>query len=75
MTLAALRDAVLALPSKDRAALAAELLESLDDQIDEDAAASWEAEIERRAQEVEQAEVNTLPASEVMKRLDRTPSY
>ena len=43
----------LALPASQRARLAQELLQSLDERKDPDAAAKWLEEIERRAREVE----------------------
>ena len=62
-----LREA-LKLPQKARAALAAELMESLDalDLGDE-----WEAEIQRRIADVDSGRVKTIPLSEVRKRLRR----
>ncbi len=43
----------LALPARERARLAHELLASLDDTTDPDAVEVWAAEIERRAREVQ----------------------
>lgn len=43
----------LALPADERALLARELIESLDEATDPDAASSWVAEIERRSREVD----------------------
>jgi putative addiction module component (TIGR02574 family) len=63
----ALRSAALALPPDERAALAAELLESLDgDEADEGAAEAWEAEIARRLGEIERGEVTLVSAAEVL---------
>ena len=68
----AIRSAALALPPDERAALAAELLESLDDEeADEGAADAWEAEIARRLTEIERGEVTLIPAAEVLSRLGR----
>ena len=49
------------LPEEQRAALAAALIESLDDSVDEDAEAAWSVEIARRLHEVESGHVNTIP--------------
>jgi putative addiction module component (TIGR02574 family) len=50
------------LPPDERAALAAELLESLDgDEADEGAAEAWDAEIARRLTEIERGEVKLIP--------------
>ena len=43
----------LALPARERARLAHELLTSLDEATDPDAADAWAAEIERRSREVQ----------------------
>lgn len=68
----AIRPAALALPPDERAALAAELLESLDgDEADEGVAEAWEAEIARRLTQIERGEVKLIPASEVLSRLGR----
>jgi len=42
-------DQALRLPKSGRAALAARLLESLDEEVDADAESAWAEEIERRA--------------------------
>src|SRR5690606_31285533 len=47
-----LLDDAMALPSEDRARVAAALLASLDEAVDEDATSAWAAEIERRADRV-----------------------
>lgn len=52
MTETELRSAVLALPRDERAALAHELLTSLDGRADPDADEAWLRELERRAREV-----------------------
>ena len=49
------------LPDEQRAALAAALIESLDDEVDEDAEAAWSVEIARRLREVEDGLVKTIP--------------
>ena len=45
--------AALALPPDERALLARELIESLDEAADPDAASAWVAEIERRSREID----------------------
>jgi putative addiction module component (TIGR02574 family) len=49
------------LPDEQRAALAAALIESLDQSVDEDAEAAWSVEIARRLQEVESGHAKTIP--------------
>jgi putative addiction module component (TIGR02574 family) len=49
------------LPDEQRAALAAALIESLDDDVDAGAEAAWSAEIARRLQEVESGTAKTIP--------------
>ena len=53
----------LRLPPEGRAALAARLLESLDDAVDEDAEAEWGNEIARRIDELNKRAVKTVPWS------------
>jgi putative addiction module component (TIGR02574 family) len=60
----------LALPREERAALAASLLDSLDAEIHEDAAAAWATEIQRRLAELDCLAVNTVPWAEVRRRLN-----
>jgi putative addiction module component (TIGR02574 family) len=52
------------LPPEARAALAASLLESLDDQVDEDAEVAWAAEIGKRLAEVRDGRVRPVPWAE-----------
>jgi putative addiction module component (TIGR02574 family) len=59
----------LALPSKDRAALADSLLESLDQEVDEDAEQAWHAEIQKRLREIEDGTVEMIPWEEAERRL------
>jgi putative addiction module component (TIGR02574 family) len=49
------------LPDEQRAALAAALIESLDQSVDEDAEAAWAAEIACRLHQVESGDVKTVP--------------
>jgi putative addiction module component (TIGR02574 family) len=63
-----LKDA-LDLPPEARAAIAATLLNSLDDQVDEGAEAAWEAEIIRRVNELDSGKVKAIPWAAVKRRL------
>jgi putative addiction module component (TIGR02574 family) len=58
----------LALPAKDRTALAEALLVSLDGHAEDDTAA-WKAETERRVKELDEGTVATIPWPEVRRRL------
>ena len=61
---AKLLDKALRLPIEARAALAESLIESLDERIDADAEAAWEAEIARRVQELDsRKKTKTIPWS------------
>ena len=51
---------VLALPPAARAALAGSLLEILDETVDDDAEAEWNAEIARRIQELDSGKVRPV---------------
>jgi putative addiction module component (TIGR02574 family) len=53
------------LPAEDRARLAEELLDSLQETSDADADAAWEREIERRVAEIEAESVKLVPAEDV----------
>jgi putative addiction module component (TIGR02574 family) len=66
MTTAELRANVLSLPSEDRAALAHDLIVSLDaEDVEPQVDALWAAEIERRAQDVAEGKVALVDANEV----------
>lgn len=58
---AILLEQALKLPQEARAALAASLLESLDETVDADAEATWAAEIARRIQELDSGAVQPVP--------------
>ena len=62
----------LALPVDVRAALAGSLLGSLDTEVDVDAEAAWQVEIERRVAELDSQSVLPLPWAEVRSRLMAT---
>jgi putative addiction module component (TIGR02574 family) len=55
---------ILRLPAEERARLALELIRSLDGEPDADAAAAWDAEIERRGAEVEAGSATTMSLDE-----------
>jgi putative addiction module component (TIGR02574 family) len=57
-------DEVLKLPAEARAALAGSLIESLDEAVDEDASAAWEAEIAERVRQLDDGSVKPIPWSE-----------
>ena len=59
----------LALPPEGRAALADSLLESLDQEIDDDAKQAWLNEIQKRLREIEDGTVDLLPWEEAERRL------
>ena len=57
------------LPQEARAALAASLIDSLDDEVDEDAEAAWATEIARRVEEVRSGSVTLIPWTEARRRI------
>jgi putative addiction module component (TIGR02574 family) len=59
----------MALPVEARAALAGQFLDSLDETVDATAEAEWEKEIERRVTQLRTNSVQTLPSTEVRRRL------
>ena len=58
----------MALPPEARAALASSLIESLDQNVDEDAEAAWQQEIARRMDGVQAGTAKTVPWSEVKRK-------
>ena len=52
------------LPIEARAALAGTLLDSLEESVDRDAEAAWDAEISLRLKEIDQGKVNLIPWAE-----------
>ena len=60
---------MLRLPSEQRAALAGELIQSLDQEVDEDAAAAWSVEISRRLERLDSGRATTVPWSEARRRI------
>ena len=65
-----LREA-LALPPEARASLAGSLIDSFDDEVDENIEAEWDAEIARRIREIDEGKVTLVPWAEVRRRLTR----
>jgi putative addiction module component (TIGR02574 family) len=59
----------LQLPADARAALAGSLLDSLDEEVDEDAETAWQLEINRRIEDLDSGKVNTVPWSEARRRI------
>ncbi len=51
----------LALSENDRSDLAARLIDSLDQQADDDAPSAWDAEIARRIADIDRGSANLLP--------------
>lgn len=62
-----LRDDLLMLPIESRASLAHALIESLDEESDENAEALWAAEVRRRDAEIRAGTANLKPAEQVLR--------
>jgi len=62
---------VLALPERDRAFLARELIASLDDTMDPDAETQWREVIDRRSSEIEEGKVACRPVEQTVKAIRR----
>jgi len=67
-----LLEEALRLPVEARAALAASLLDSLDNAVDPDAEARWDAEIARRVRELDEGKVRPIPWAEARRELFRS---
>ena len=65
----ALLEKALRLPPKARAALIARLIESLDGTSDEDAEVAWQAEIDRRARDLDEGDVQLVPWAEARRQI------
>ena len=63
-----LQDA-LELPPEARAALAASLLDSLDQAVDEDAETAWQSEILTRLKELDEGRVRLVPWAEARRQI------
>jgi putative addiction module component (TIGR02574 family) len=61
------------LPEKDRATLAALLIESLEGEPDADVERAWAEEIERRLKQLAAGEVETIPWEQVREELFGRP--
>lgn len=59
----------LRLPEAERAALAGELIESLETEVDADVEASWAVEIRRRVKDLSEGRAQTVPWSEARRRI------
>jgi putative addiction module component (TIGR02574 family) len=59
----------LGLPEVERAKVAASLIESLDGPAEPDAEAAWDVELARRIEEFDRGEVETVPWSDLRRRL------
>ena len=57
---------VLALPERDRAFLARQLIASLDDTVDADSETQWHEVIDRRSSEIEGGKVSCRPVEQVV---------
>lgn len=69
--LAAVLADALRLDDESRAALAAELLGSLDGPADSDAESAWDAEIERRIAAIEAGTIQLEPWEQVRQRIEK----
>ena len=61
----------LRLPEAERAALAGELIESLETEVDADAEAAWSVEIRRRVEDLNAGRARTVPWDEARRRIRR----
>jgi putative addiction module component (TIGR02574 family) len=64
-----LLEEALLLPTEARAALAGELIQSLEDRVDEDAEEAWSAEIRRRLEQLDAGTAKTIPWREARRRI------
>jgi putative addiction module component (TIGR02574 family) len=67
-----LKDA-LGLSPEARGALAGRLIDSLDNEVDPDAEAAWDAEIARRDEEIRSGRVKPLPWADARREIFRAP--
>jgi putative addiction module component (TIGR02574 family) len=66
-----LLQSALGLPESDRAEIAASLIRSLETVIDDDADATWAAEIQQRLESIDKGEVQFVPWLDVMQEMHR----
>ncbi len=59
----------LGLPENDRADLAARLIDSLDQRVDDDALSAWDAEIARRIRDIDSGSVRLIPWPEARRKI------
>ena len=64
-----LRSELATLDSDDRADLAYYLLQSLDEEVDPNVEAEWDAELDRRIADIESGKLQGIPGDEVMAEL------
>ena len=64
-----LLEEALRLPDEERAALAGELFESLETEVDADAEAAWSVEIRARLDRLDAGTATTIPWSEARRRI------
>ncbi len=64
-----LLDEALKLSPEKRAALAGSLLDSLDQDVDEDAEAAWAVEIKRRLRDLDNGTVKLIPWAEARRKI------
>ncbi len=69
VTLEKVTHEALDLPQQQRARLAHALILSIEDEPDQDVAAAWDAEIERRVDEIRSGRVKGIPAEDVFAKL------
>ena len=61
--------AAVGLSAEERAALAGQLIESLDQQVDDDVEAAWSVEIQRRLKRLDDGIAKTVPWPEARRRI------
>ena len=59
----------LRISEEERAALAGELIQSLDREVDPDAEAAWAAEVRARLDRIDAGDAKTIPWSEARRRI------
>ncbi len=64
-----LLEEALRLPDEERAALAGELIQSLETEVDADAEAAWSIEIRARLDRLDAGTATTIPWSEARRRI------
>jgi putative addiction module component (TIGR02574 family) len=64
-----LLEKALRLPPEARAALIASLIESLDGTTDADTEVAWQAEIDRRARDLDEGDVELVPWAEARRQI------